>query len=81
MGLARGIGIRCDSEKGADKDRSRFPEGMTERKARTKAEADPPPSAKARTDGHTTGVREFLRGGETWDEGASSMLVSPGINL
>ena len=43
MGQARGIGIRCDREKGGDTDRSRFPEGMTERKARTKAEADPTP--------------------------------------
>jgi hypothetical protein len=34
------------SEKGKDNNRSRFPRGMTERKATARTEADPPPLAK-----------------------------------
>jgi hypothetical protein len=78
LGLARGIGIRYDREKGKGKDRSRFPEGMTERKARAEAEADP---AAVRERAYGWGSRDFLLGAETWDVGGSSMLVPPVINI
>ena len=80
-----GMTARKTKAKAGAKERSRFPQGMTERKARAKA--DPPPEIRCPTRpprrvrmGHPAGVCEFLMGGETWDEGASSMLVSPGIN-
>ena len=73
IGPARGIGIRYDREEGKDKDRSRFPEGMAERKARAKRKLILTRPQKR----GGMGTRRFLLGGETSDVGGSSMLVSP----